>query len=306
MGFLWTLIIALILTVILTAIYRFVKTLFDITHPEKKVTLETEKEYFQEANTNDKEIEKGTVEGQSVSMLYEEMCINDPLHYMGNPIVEEVLRKYKDLIKGRILDPTGENIPSEFIDGKRNPDYMRYLRNQRKKLKASGLSTSWMDREYSRTTEANKYDKEKDTFVQSLVDFGIPTSVIDYAVTDDRIESYKPDDWNNLKQAIKNYLEKADTDVVCEYLSLFEGDTLLDELLFDKYVILRKHEIDMCVSKYVIDEDITEEQLYKIIDLVEEKAYSSEDAVAKVFEDSSKAFKKEILRDMYRRKVARR
>jgi len=307
MGITWTLVIAFILTLLLTAIYKAVMSFMDYTHPEKKVTLKTELPYFKEAYTNDTIINNdGKDAEQSISLQYEEMCIRNPLDYKDKKVVFEVINKYKDIISGKTLDPTGYNIPSEYIDGMPNPDYLKYLNNQSKNLSRLGKQSTWVHKEHERFYNTIKYSKLQKKFVKSLIEFGIPENLVYATVSDYRLTTYTPNDWDKLKDSLKRYLEEFDVSYVIEYVLFFEGDKLHDYNSIEKYHTLRDCGVEADIAKIVIDGDITDEQLYHIINLIDTKAYKPYDAVLKVLTDFNIKEKEEELRSFYRRKTARR
>jgi hypothetical protein len=307
MGIIWTLIVAFLITLLLTAMYKAVMTFMDYTHPEKKVTLKTELPFFKEAYTNDNTIDKGGKDvEQSISLQYEEMCIRNPLDYKDKNKVFEVLNKYKDIISGKVLDPTGYNIPSEYIDCMPNPDYMKYLNNQKKNLNKLGQLDTWVHKEHERFYNTLKYNELQKKFIASLIEFGIPEKLVYAAVSDYRLNAYTPNDWDKLKNTLKRYLEEFDGSFTLEYTVLFEGDRLHDYQSMEKYCTLRDSGVEADIAKIVIDGDITDEQLYTIISLIDKKAYKPYDAIMKVLTDFNKKEQEEELRSFYKRKTARR
>jgi hypothetical protein len=264
---------------------------------KKKVNCTSEISSFIKGGPQEKDIER------TISGRFEEMCIKNPLAYKKDPRIKKVISDYRDLLKGRILDPEGENAPSVLIDGEDNPDYYRYLRNQNRALKSKGYDNSWVSEEMARVTnKKNAADIEYEYSVE-LVRRGVPQELLDTILSYDRIESHTPDSWNKLIKAVKGALDfGADIDFIEEFLSLVEDPDYYDKNMMDDYSTLRGEGLTEKISLEYAKRNISIDQAAYASKLLD-RGYEEEEALLKVLEELKNEIEEDDLREEYRSKI---
>ena len=241
---------------------------------------------------------------ESISKLFEEMCILDPLSYEDDPELNHVIDSYAALVKGRILDPDGEHIPSISIDGENNPDYYRYLKNQKKAQAKAGLDVTWLTKEMERVTAYKNVKEVKEAFMEQLVAHGMSPSYLEALMDYDRLESYTPADWKAVTEAVSFAEEQGwDESVIREFISnVYEVEYYKDHEVIDRYCFLRTDGNPAKISLEYSKNRLTYEQTLTAITLVD-KGYSEEEAMLKVLVYVKDMARAEELKSKYRSKV---
>lgn len=288
------------------AIYRLVKK--HIATPvlrDRDATLNTNLSAFRESYACD-----GIVTGAnkshnlSISELFEEMCINNPTPYENDPNIPKVLQDYKDLLQGRIEDPDGKHIPSEFLLGIRNSDYGVYLKSQIKVLRKSGKDVSWFKKEFKRFNQNDKEELFESDFFVELQKMGVSDNLIGAAVTDSRMENYNPDDWKQLAEKLKEYDEVYSDRAIVLFLEAIEDkETLLNEDKMEAFSNLLDLDLDEKLAAAYIEGDLSSEDLEEVADIMDKYSMSCEEALERFLNSKAATLKTLSLQDKYRRKV---
>jgi len=269
-------------------------------------TLNTALPAFREAHTYDSLIDKD-IRGvaNSISKVYEEMCILHPLEHEGDPRVEDVVARYKDLLKGKILDPDGKHIPTETLDGRLNPDYKRYLRSQVRAMTRAGMDPAWFKEELKRFSKIDKFEDIGADFYIALEKMGAPEYFTTALCAQGRMEKYIPEEWKELIAQVKKYeASYHPADVIYFLESVSDKDDLLDEAKMDAFTKLRELGIDDKLAAAYIHYDISEEDLEDIVTVMEDESVSCEEALKSVLERKKAELKTDLLKETYRQKVA--
>lgn len=240
----------------------------------------------------------------SISELFEEMCINNPTVYEDDPNIPKVLKDYKDVLHGRIEDPEGKHIPSEFLQGIRNSDYGVYLKSQIRVLKKAGKDVEWFKAEYKRFNQNDKEELFEADFYIKLMEMGAPENLVAGMVTDSRMESYSPDDWEQLVDKIKEYNEVYSDRSIALFLEAVEDkETLLNDDKMEAFDKLLELGFDEKLAAGYIDGDLASEDLEEISDLMEKYSMDCEEALEHYLKGRSSTLKTLSLQDKYRRQV---
>jgi hypothetical protein len=240
----------------------------------------------------------------SISNKFEEMCIHSPLLYKNSPELKQVIKDYGDIIKGRRLDPDGIHMPSLMIDGEENPDYYRYLRNQKRSLKKAGDSVGWITEEMSRVTAKKNSDDIESEFAMQLLERGLPSELIPYILTYERLENYEPSDWDALIKTVKAALNnECDINSIVEFLELMvDAEHYESSDLLEDYCTLRGHDAPKTIAVEFCRGRLSEDQALTSVALVQ-KGYGEDEAMLMVLEQSKNEIESEDLKNLYRSKI---
>jgi hypothetical protein len=235
---------------------------------------------------------------EGVARMYERMCVTEPSRWVGDTRIPGVIKRYRDIVTGREADPEGHNVPSSHLFGRPNPDYLKYLQNQRKHV-----GSAWA----SAVKAARKSVKEqtiRDGFDAALRKMGMPEALIPFAITDDRLDSYTPAQWNAIVKAMRSVCDKYSERLAIDMLSHFsDPDVLCSEESAETFDALCKQDIPFSVSKAVVLGQMTMEQAQRAVELVEEWDYGWDEAVVEVVSKDDSEKTDAALRAMYARKV---
>lgn len=240
----------------------------------------------------------------SISAEFEEKCIRDPLKYKNDADIPKVLKDYKDLLLGHILDPEGIHTPSLNINGEENPDYYRYLRNQKRALDKVGKDTEWLSKEMARVTSGKKALELESEFGEHLFGMGLPEDIVVCALTYERLESHTPDNWEALVASVNSILETNEdcSEFIIEFLNMVSDPTYYTVGSIDDYVTLREYGVTSYLSLPCAKREITMQQAVSAAELTD-RGYTDEDALIKVLEVSKESYEKEALVDLYKSQI---
>lgn len=237
-----------------------------------------------------------------VTRMYERMCVLEPSRWVGDPRIPDIIRRYRDIVQGREPDPEGRNVPSATLFGRPNPDYLLYLRSQRRKSVANPAVDNAVKWAYKEKRES----EIRDGFWEALGKMGMPEELIPYAVTDSRLDSYSDRQWRDVVAACKRMCERYGEDLAKDMLKLFpEYEVLCSDEAAEKFDALCRQDVPYDVSSLVVRGSITMEQAGRAASLVEDYGYEWDKAVKEVLAEDSKAAKDGILRETYRQMVHR-
>ena len=273
---------------------------------DKDATLGTPLSAFREASASDILVgaaARGTPE--SISKAYEEMCVLRPETYYLDPRIDAVIKQYKDLLVGKILDFEAKHIPSEILQGRLNPDYQRYLRTQVRVLQKAGKDVAWFKKELSRVNKIDKEELYEADFIIALEKMGAPEYFVTSMLAGGRMEAYAPEDWKVLIEQLKKYEETYHPAEIIAFLEhVTDKEILLDETKMDAYSKLRTLGIEERLAAAYLESDVSEEDLESILDIMIWEDMSSEEALRYILEQKKAELTKDVLRETYRRKVA--
>ncbi len=242
-------------------------------------------------------------DSESISDLYELLCVNKADKYQNDPRIEKVLKDYRDLLHGKILDATGKHVPSEIIDKRPNPDYVTYLKAQRKALKLARviMGKTWFDYELLRLNVIADEEDVRFQYIKEFLNLGIPISSIGALISDEKLNTFKASDWKKLAKKAKEYTESYDELTVFSFLNYINDiDTLLNSVKMDTFNTYISHGAPVGIALMIVQEKISEEQAVRAAKLVDVYKYIWEDAVKEILEDDRKATLKTELRSKYK------
>lgn len=225
---------------------------------------------------------------ESITQKYERMCILDPVKYEGDASIPETIKKYRDIISGKVLDQKGYNVPSETILGKHNPDYDTYIANQAKAMKRAGSlnATLVFKEENNRNVRIKNEDQVRSEFVAHLVNNNIPITVIGRAISDEKIGTFKSEDWKKFCGSIKEYLQMSTPEVVAEFVSSFnEKAILFNSRKFEVFAIFWNHKVPLKTIIEIIFGNVTVDQAVKMLSLVQDYGYEWNDASEEILSE---------------------
>lgn len=280
---LWLAVAAVVLIVLIT--YKLIRLGTDRIHQLKHANLNTPLSRFRESNTADQMILRGSgeVSGGSIGRRYELKCVDDPLGHERDPEIPQLVEDYRKLLSGELLDPTASHAPSEAREGSVNPDYIQYLKSQKRALKRAGKDATWFEGEYKRVSTVQKEEDVSRDFRLEIHKMGMPTELTYVACSEERIESYAPSDWSALIRAMKRFKGKFDLPSIHSYLvNVTRKETLLDEDRLEQYELLLGFDVPEKVCAALVQAEIDEGQFERIIRLIEERDYHYEDAIREV------------------------
>ena len=240
---------------------------------------------------------------KNISHLFEEMCIKNPLEYKDDPRLDAVIKDYSDLIKGRHLDPEGLHAPSLTIDGKDNPDYYRYLRNQKRALAKKGHDIEWITEEMARVTSKKNAENITTEFGEELVKRGMPEEALPFVLTYNRIETHSPEDWDALIKTVNEAVENnCPGKYMVEYFADVEDPMSYEGYILVDYSTLRDSGVPKSIALSVANLSITKSQATRAAIYVD-RGYSDKEAIIKVLkEDRAETESADLVND-YRSRI---
>lgn len=237
---------------------------------------------------------------ENISSKFEEMCIRNPLAYKDSSELKEVVDNYSKLIKGQILDPEGNHIPSLNVDGDENPDYYRYLRNQKRALDKAGHNTDWVKTEMSRYTSQKNAEAIERCFAEELIKKGLPEIFIPYALSYGRIETHTPQDWESLVTSIKTAdKEGCSEESIVDFLETVETPESYEGYILSDYATLRDSGVDHLLALEFANHRISSDQAIEASYYIQ-RGYTAEEALTKVLEEASNKLEEQDLKNKYR------
>jgi hypothetical protein len=267
-GIIWI----IVATVLIMIIYISIKKLVSSSMKLRDTGLNTNLKEFRESHAVSTVICEGYMDFQEgIVQQYERMCIIDPLPYKDNPYIPELIKNYRDIIQGELLDIGGYNIPSETLLGKPNPDYTLYLTNQAKKHKKASLleSSAVMLKESSRVENVQKEKSIKVEFLALLIKQGVPLLIANEALTEGKMNVYTAEDWIRFSNSIKIYVETANQEVVRTFVSLFdEKEIVFNHRKFSNFTTFYEHGVPIPILTEILRDRISVDQALRIIELV--------------------------------------
>jgi len=296
----------LIASIIFIAAFVAIKTALDYLHPQKPVTLKTNLNVFKESYTVDNHIKRnGHKLSKSTTSLFEDKCVINPTDEVE---LGDIIERYRLVLNGEILDPEGKNAPSEFIGKERNPDYLKYLINQKEALTKRGVPIDWFSSEINRVSNENEYSSIKEGFITTLInEYRFPSELVSFAVIDSRMEDFNEKQWKELAQCAKRYITNFSYEVVSSFLFMVDSfNILVDYEAMEKFNVWLKHDVPFGVILENLTGRITDEEVMKTLRLVDLEAYSWDEAMKEIIEESFALLKEQELRRKYREMVERR
>jgi hypothetical protein len=289
---------------VLIFMYVTISKVLNFFHRPKKVTLSTPVTEFKESYGTDSTIIKGAIKSSdSISALYEEMCVRNPLKYKNDPRVDSLLASYRKLIKGELPDITGKHIPSEYIDGKINPDYKKYLHNQRLVLKRNSVEAPWVDKFCKEFTTLEKYRKAKDVFEKELQEAGLPFLTVQHLLTDERMASTTQEEWKAIKLQVERYLGDFESIYVNEFIDYASDmESLCDYDVMEAFATWMENDVPSQLAYLCASGTISEEDMHEIIRL-RNAGLDIKEATRKILKKVVTAAEEDDLRDMYKKSV---
>lgn len=293
---------AIIISILLMFLARAVSFLVKKTGKEKVRDLRTPLNVYSGSFALDRMFTTHKDPDESVAMRYERKCILEPLTHKGDTHIPALIEDYRKIIKGRTLDPKAENIPSERINGELNPDYRTYLSAQRKALAAAGYDTAWFDREYERISKVNKIETINQQFTQKLIELGMPIELMPCAYNTYRIENWKAADWKRLIKLIKNEAELGELSreaIAAFILHNEDKDILFNREKLEAFSLYFEENVPIPLINMYIQDKVTEENMYDIINLVQEDGYDWSEAIKDVLKEEIERNEEYELREAY-------
>jgi hypothetical protein len=294
----WYWIIGIVLTLIGLLIYLAIRPLIDRVYAAKSTDLNTPLEAFKESSATDSLLNRrGLKVVQNISARYEQMCVIDPLKWKDDSELPRVIAQYRDLLTGKLRDHDGTHMPSEFINGLRNPDYETYIEVQKKVLG----KTSKLTHESRRLKAAIGEDELRADFVVSLLDAGLPADVLNAVVVDEKMNTYTADQWKQFIRTIKSYLDLFPGNLVSEFLEqTHDLKVLLDVQKMETFWTFRKYGAPLKMVNELVANRVTIDQAIRITKLVYEERYDWEDAIEEILEADVAEATADTLRTKYR------
>jgi len=281
-------------------IHGWVRKLVSKLYAPKKVSMDTPLSNLKGSLDADLTIKRGTEDTDNIAYMYEQMCALHPLRYENDPRVPVVLERYRKIVSGEEPDREGRHVPSEKLDGGANPDYLRYLINQRKVLG----EPDWLMKEIKRTEEVVELDDIRSDYLVAMLDMGIPAEIAVGMIRDDRLDTFEPEDWQTFMRKVKGYVSRYPADVVYNFVAnISDKETLFDEDKLDTFAVYQEHDAPISMSLEIVQGRITTDQAEKITRLVVEEDYPWDEAMEEVLQETINESKAEELRERYRDSV---
>jgi len=268
---------------------------------KKPVSFKTDEGDFTVSSGVDNLFKKNKIEETNPTILYEELCVRNPGDHKKDPRIPSVISQYNDIIHGKTPDPEGQYAPSEKIDGELNADYITYLKNQKKALKAKGDNVEWIKNELARLQKIDRADTAVRGFFSQLIDMGMPPVLFTMVVTEERMESYSPKDWKEMISHINEYLEN---DCAIQNIGAFllyydDPDIIYNHSKMYQFDMLLKHGIPVPLAKMVIEDQIHIDTMIEVITKVQERGYDWDEAMEETFSDLLENQERQEFREMY-------
>lgn len=298
MHFVYFIIAVLVIYFFHSAIQKHVRKMTRL----KEVSLDTDLKEFRESHAVSQVISGGKLDlRESIVQKYERMCIVDPVKFKNDPSIPGIIAQYNDIISGKVIDVKGENVPSEFLIGKKNPDYQKYLTCQAKALKmVKPREAIALKVENNRVHRRDAEDTTRTMFIAHLVEQGLPLVLVVGAVTDAKLNTYSEDDWRAFCRIVKDYLQMADREVVMSFVETFDDKKIiLDANKFESFMVFYEFDIPQEILVELIRDRITPEQAIRMVSLHQDHQYDWDEAMQEVLEDDLKRASEVDLRKQY-------
>lgn len=299
MNFVYFIIAVLVIYFIYQAIHKRVTKFTAL----KETDLNTDLSEFRESHAVSQVIGNGHLNlVETITQKYERMCVVDPVKHRDDHSIPGLIKAYQDIISGKTPDINGENIPSEYLLGRKNPDYQKYMTGQARALKkaSQGDSSTALRNESKRVVQRDKEDKARMMFIAHLVEQGLPLLLVTEALTDAKLNAYSEDDWRTFCRMVKDYLQMAPRDVVTDFVSTFdEKEILFDANKFDSFAVFHEFKIPREIMVELVRGRITPEQAIRMVSLHDDHDYGWDEAMEEVLEDDLKKVTADELRKSY-------
>jgi hypothetical protein len=282
-----------------------IKLFLRIAERKSPLSFDTDSSKFSVSSGIDSMLKKKDIDETNPTILYEELCIKNPLDHINDPRIPEVISKYRDIIKGLTPDPMGQYAPSEKIEGQTNEDYIVYLKNQKKNLTKQGINVEWMKNELARMKNLDKANQAVSGFFSTLIDMGLPAILFPIVVTEERMETYKPTDWKKLIKAIEEYIAN---DCALQNIGVFllhynDEDIIYSSDKMYQFDMLLKHDVPIPLAKMVVEDKIDIGTMVDVINKVQHAGYTWDEAIQETFILMLEDQERQQLRDEYRKAV---
>lgn len=280
-------------------LYIAVAIIFFICWGTYRLVVPITDKIFKEKNTNDQRVQdvrknkkKNLNNILSISKRYE-MIQENPLEYPES-IREIITKNYKNVLLGTITDPDTIHAPKErdssgdYI----NKDYIRYLKNQARKLGEN----SWHHEEYLRVKELVVEENIGLDFKINILRKGVEPSLVHSMVSVKRMEEYSVEDWDELIRAVKNYYDIANAGFIISFLENIEDrEILLNREKFELYILLLSKDIPEKVASVFLRTNMTNDEIILILELID-KEYPLNDAITLVLTDKKNKYEANLAR----------
>lgn len=282
-----------------------IKLILRIAERKSPLSFDTDSSKFSVSSGIDSMLKKKNIEESNPTILYEELCIKNPLDHINDPRIPEVITKYSDIIKGVTLDPVGKYAPSEKIDGQTNEDYIVYLKNQKRALAKQGMNVEWMKNELARMKNLDKANQAVSGFFSMLIDMGLPAILFPIVVTEERMETYKPTDWKKLIKAIEEYVTNdcALQNIGVYFLHYNDEKIIYNSEKMYQFDMLLKHNVPIPLAKMVVEDKIDIGTMIDVINKVQHAGYTWDEAIQETFTLMLEDQERQELRNAYRKAV---
>lgn len=293
----------IIISVIILVIYNAVRNMVAKSNQLKETDINTDLSKFRESHAVTSVINDGRLNIQeSIVQRYERMCILDPSAYKDDPSIPGLIQCYQDIISGRTLDIEGRNIPSEELLGRDNPDYRTYLKNQAAAMKKQSMkdSSDSLRKEGKRVVRIEKEEEARILFYAYLLEQGVPLRVVNYGLTDGKLNTYDEKDWKAFVKRIKEYLEVSSLTIVCNFVEAFDDkDIVLNPDKFESFLVFYEYSVPVEILTEIIRDRIIPEQAVRIVSVREELDIDWDEAMTMVLSEDVKEHEDEMLRKRY-------
>ena len=243
-------------------------------------------------------------ETDNISALFEKMCVIEPLTYKNHPKLPEVIENYKKLLGGLIPDPEGAHVPSKYLNGDINKDYVKYLKGQQA---CAGKSPAWIAEEFKRISTDKSILSVKANFCTKLWEMGCPEDLAIACATDERLNTYQAEDWKRLVEAVKTYAQEDETALVIGFLAVTDDiNVLTNKSSFEIYKVCVDQEVSESVRDFIVTGKISLEQAIDICKYKESIRSTWEEAMEVIITRDLEADESEELIAKYHRKVGRK
>jgi len=295
--------IIIIATLVIYLLYVVINKKVTKSFALKETDINTDLKEFRESHAVAGVILFGSLNTkESIVQRYERMCIIDPLKYQNDPVLPQLIKDYRNIIEGKVLDPQGLNVPSETILDAHNPDYDLYYKNQARVLKDKGYhnQAQILFNEKKRISQRAEEEKVKAILFAQLVSEGIPALILAAAFSDEKLNTYKANDWKIFSKFINGYLETSDRETVTRFVQLFDDKKIiLNQNKFDTFAIFNKYQVPETIIVEIINDKITVYQALRMIDLTQNIEYTWKEAMNKVLNDDAEKERADTLRASY-------
>ena len=238
---------------------------------------------------------------ENIAELYELMCITDPLRYKNDPRLKRILTTYRDILHGKIADPDGRNIPSEYINDKRNPDYATYLRAQKKYLGAC-----WVSSELKRIRTDKSISETLQDFAGMLLEAGFPAVHISAALKEERINTFTVEDWKTFIAKTLQYAKSYEEESLYHFMdTVIEKDRYLDTDALDKFSIFYEAGVPLSLVSEIVGDSITIDQARRIIEYKKSMVCTWFESMTEILTGDAQEIEEHTLTQKYQRSVRR-